>query len=80
VQAPEVESDTGPKPGYQTTEFWLSLAVVAVAATAALVQVYRGQLDATGATALVSSAVAALGYSHSRAIVKSQSTEKASGP
>ena len=80
MQAPEVESDTGPKPGYQTTEFWLSLAVVAVAAIAALVQVYRGQLDAAGAVALVSSAAVATGYSHSRATVKSQSSDKAAGP
>jgi len=37
---------TGTKAGYQTTEFWLSLIVVVVAAASALLQVYRGQLDA----------------------------------
>ncbi len=58
------------KPGFLTTEFALTLIVVLVAAAAALVQVWRGQLDATGALTLMSAALAVVGYSHGRAAAK----------
>jgi len=63
------------KPGYLTTEFVLTLIVVLVAATAALIQVHRGQLDAMGALSLMSAALAAVGYAHGRSQVKASGDE-----
>jgi hypothetical protein len=63
------------KPGFLTTEFALTLIVVLVAAAAALIQVWRGQLDAVGALSLRSAALAVVGYAHGRSQVKASSDE-----
>lgn len=59
------------KPGYQTTEFWLAMIVVVTAAAAALIQVYRGSLDASGACLLVASTLTSGAYSYGRGAAKS---------
>ena len=64
------------KPGFFTSEFALTLVVVLVAAAAALIQVYRGQLDAMGALSLMSAALAAAGYAHGRSQVKASAGDE----
>jgi hypothetical protein len=63
------------RPGFLTSEFALTLIVVLVAATAALIQVWRGQLDAMGALSLMSAALAVVGYAHGRSQVKASNDE-----
>ena len=58
------------RPGFLTSEFVLTLIVVLTAAAAALIQVWRGQLDAMGALSLMSAALAVVGYAHGRSQVK----------
>ena len=58
------------KPGFLTSEFALALIVVLVAAVAALIEVWRGQLDGMGALSLMSAALAATGYAYGRSKVK----------
>jgi hypothetical protein len=62
------------KPGFLTSEFALALIVVLVAAVAALIQVWRGQLDGMGALGLMSAALAATGYAYGRSRVKNGHT------
>lgn len=61
------------KPGYKTTEFWLSLAAILIGAVMA-----SGMLDGLGtdhwavkAIGIAASVLGALGYSASRALTKS---------
>jgi hypothetical protein len=61
------------KPGPTTTEFWLVVIVVLTASIASLIEVFRGHLDAAGAVALVSAAVATASYAHGRSVVKRRS-------
>lgn len=61
-------SDVGP--GFLTSEFVLTLIVVLVAAAAALIQVWRGQLDGMGAISLMSAAIATASYAFGRSRVK----------
>jgi len=64
------------RPGFLTSEFVLTLIVVLVAAAAALIQVWRGQLDAMGAVSLMSAALAAVGYAHGRSKVKASNGDE----
>lgn len=57
------------KPGYKTTEFWLSLAAVAVGAVAAS-GVIPAESTWERVVGLVVSALAALGYTGARLAVK----------
>ena len=63
------------KPGWKTTEFWLSLMAVVVAylGTADLWQ--EGTVGGKAIT-VVATVLAALGYSASRAVVKSSANKK----
>lgn len=67
------------KPGYKTTEFWLSLATILVGAVMA-----SGVLDSLGTehwlvkvVGIVMSVLGALGYSTSRAFVKNSDNKLA---
>lgn len=56
------------KPGWRTTEGWISLLVVAGCLGIAAVRTWRGQDP--GLAELLSAALAAAGYASSRALVK----------
>jgi len=74
VSAHEKETLARPfhvKEGFKTTEFWLSLIVVAVACTVVSLQTRGSGFDQNGVIALASAALTSLGYSRSRAAVKS---------
>lgn len=59
------------KPGYKTTEFWLSLAAFVVGSLMASGAI--GSAGALGkALAFVAAALTAAGYSYSRALAKSK--------
>ena len=58
------------KPGIKSTELWLTVLIVVLAATVGGIEVYRGQLDGPGAVTFVSAAAATFAYSISRARVK----------
>ncbi|HZV02653.1 MAG TPA: hypothetical protein VFF73_38455 [Planctomycetota bacterium] len=65
--------------GYLTSEFILTLIVVLVAAAAALIQVWRGQLDGMGAISLMSAALAAASYALGRSRVKADNGANGQG-
>lgn len=58
------------KAGFRTTEFWVTLLVVAGSIAIALIEIVRDKLDALGAIALIGAALAAVGYTHSRGSAK----------
>ncbi len=65
--------------GFLTSEFVLTLIVVLVAAAAALIQVWRGQLDGMGALGLMSAALATTGYALGRSRVKNNGDGNGNG-
>jgi len=60
------------KPGYKTTEFWLSLMAIAIGAVAASGAVDLGG-TATQVVGIVEAALVALGYTGARLTLKSSS-------
>jgi hypothetical protein len=66
-------------PGFLTSEFVLTLIVVLVAAAAALIQVWRGQLDGMGAISLMSAALATASYAIGRSRVKADNGTNGNG-
>lgn len=60
------------KPGWRTTEFWLSVVAVllGVLVTSGVLESLGTEHWAVKLVALAISALAAIGYSHSRAVVK----------
>ena len=60
--------ENGAKPGYKTTEFWLSLAAVLVASVLSSGLENPAVLKAAG---IIGSVLAAMGYTYARAKVKS---------
>jgi len=60
------------KPGYTTTEFWLTLFFVAFVCAAVGVQLHQGKLGLDTAIMIVGAAIAKTGYSVSRGLAKSQ--------
>lgn len=64
-----------PKPGYKTSEFWLSLAAVIVSYVISAGVWEEGTIQAKAVT-IVATVLAALGYTASRAIVKSSHEKK----
>jgi hypothetical protein len=64
-----------PKPGYKTSEFWLSLAAVVVSYVISADVLGEGTVQSK-AIMIVATVLAALGYTASRAIVKSSSNKK----
>lgn len=67
----------GQKPGIKTTEFWVTLLVVAGAIAIAILEVVRDKLDSVGALAVIGGALAAVGYTHSRSSTKRDAHAKA---
>lgn len=65
-----------PKPGYKTTEFWLSLAAVLIGALMAsgLLDVIPGNIDDT-IVGVIATVLGALGYTVSRAYTKAASSK-----
>ena len=64
-----------PKPGYKTSEFWLSLAAVVVSYVISAGIWEDGTIQSKAVT-IVATVLAALGYTSSRAIVKSSHNKK----
>ena len=64
-----------PKPGFKTSEFWLSLAAVVVSYVISSDVLGEGTVQAK-AVMIVATVLAALGYTASRAIVKSSSKKE----
>jgi hypothetical protein len=64
------------KPGYKTTEFWLSLAAMLIGALLAA-DVFPSDSPVLKILGVVSSILGALGYQVSRAIVKSSGNKSA---
>jgi hypothetical protein len=64
-----------PKPGYKTSEFWLSLAAVVVSYVISSDVLGEGTVQSK-AIMIVATVLAALGYTASRAIVKSSHNKK----
>lgn len=58
------------KPGYKTTEFWLSTAAMIVSILYASGAIGAGESSVDKTVALIAGALAAMGYTVSRSIVK----------
>lgn len=70
VPVPAPVPDPSPKPGYKTTEFWLTVAVQVIAVLMLSGVIAPGSF-VDKAVGIASAALAAMGYTASRAMVKS---------
>jgi uncharacterized protein (UPF0333 family) len=59
------------KEGFKTTEFWVSLLVIALATVIVGVQVRESGINVSSAVAISAAALTAIGYSRSRSHAKS---------
>lgn len=58
------------KAGIKTTEFWVTVAVLAFAGATVALGYCCGETRATGAVAVAAAAITAVGYAHGRSRVK----------
>ncbi len=59
------------KDGHKTSEFYLALGVVAIAATVVGIHLRFGGLDVVSAVAIGAAAITSIGYAHARSHAKS---------